>query len=198
MAFKPLAEQTRSGLELASSEKKPARIFVLTFCNGVLDALKAELDRERGRAYAKGVVSGSGLRVEQRVERAIERRRTFEGLAIQQEVTIQVDIVFIRTPEPCHSIGIQHVGYNERPVGARRRWRVEERELYCRPRESLDAVKPGRMQKNAARFCRPEPCDFDRERFTARAFRRKAERVKSGPRACCSVSEALACSSKIG
>jgi len=82
-------------------------------------------------------------------------------LTVRQEVSIEIDVVLVCSPNPCHSERIQNVNENQRRVFGERRQSIEELKLDSGAGKPLDAVNTGRVEKNMLRGLRSEPANVD-------------------------------------
>src|SRR6476619_3420633 len=112
MLLEPGTEHSWTRLQFAATEEQAAFVFVLAFGDRMLDLIKAQFHGNCRGAHAEAIVRRRRRWIEQRIEHAIELRRTREALSIDQEIAVEIDVVLVRAPQPGHTVGIQYMHEN--------------------------------------------------------------------------------------
>lgn len=84
-------------------------------------------------------------------------------VSIRDEVSIEVDVVFICPPQPRHAEGIQDVSEDQRGASWNSRETIQQRQLDGGPGKTFDTVNSRGMDERLRRGFFPDPADVDGE-----------------------------------
>ncbi|MNC84772.1 hypothetical protein D3C83_03400 [compost metagenome] len=176
--MQPVEVQPGAFLQCLAAVEQPPRELVLALCNRLPWRLQAVTQRELGEPQQEAVRVRRRGRVEQRIKAQVKSGRAFPALTPPQEVAVEIDIVLIRASRPRHAVGVEHVRQHQRAAGGRGGQAFECGQLHRGSGVSYHAMKPARVQQNAARITRPEARDVDGQGFLPWPPRFDAERIK--------------------
>jgi len=100
--------------------------------------------------------------------------RTTCVLAVREKVSIEIDVVLVRSSDPGHSKWVQNMNKNQCRVVGEGRQPIKELKLDSGAGKSFDTMNTGRMDEGVPRGLRSKPADVDTQgaagRRTGRQF----------------------------
>ena len=115
-----LLNLARTFFEGPSAEEQALGVLILSASDCLFESRHAVTQNKP--ACAEMVEIPSGWRG--RIEKRIELLKTFWASSVRhfwrKKVTIQIDVAFVESPQPSHSIGIEHMHHDDRCILRRR------------------------------------------------------------------------------
>ena len=134
----------RAFLETPSAKEKSFRILVLAAPDGLNEFLEAVPADHCCCLNEKEIVAGCRLGTEVGVDPFVTRRGTVV-FPVRDEVSVEIDVVLVRSSKPGHTKRIQHVNENERGVRRDGGQGTEKLQLDCRAGKAFHTVDAGGM-----------------------------------------------------